>query len=125
MRRAQVRLRKAQAARRYRQVLERARESPHLLFVERAPLRAAVAVELVRGGGSGRPAGFWWGTEFYRVQRVVETRREYDAVYYRVVTDRGAFDLRRARRLEPWTLRPSVEWELTAELEAVEVRRPF
>ncbi|MDR7474632.1 MAG: hypothetical protein QN152_13635 [Armatimonadota bacterium] len=120
-----MRLRKAQTARRYRRALERARETPHLLFVERAPLRAAVAVEVVRGSGRGKPAGFWWGTEFYRIQRVVETRREYDAVYYRVVTDRGAFDLRRARRLEPWTLRPSVEWELTAQLEAIELQRPF
>ncbi len=125
MRRKQMRLRKEQAARRYRRVLERVREQPRLLFVERAPLRAAVAAELARDGARGRPSGFWRGTEFYRVERVVETRREHDAIYYRVITDRGCFDLRRARRMEPWTMRVSVEWELTAELEAIEVKRPF
>lgn len=125
MRRKEMRLRKERAARRYRRVLERVRERPRLLFIERAPLRTAVVVEMARDGARGRPSGFWRGTEFYRVERIVETRREHDAFYYRVITDHGCFDLRRARRLEPWTLRPSVWWELTAELEAIEVKRPF
>lgn len=125
MRRKEVRLRKERAARRYRRVLERMREQPRLLFIERAPLRTAVAVEVARDGARGRPAGFWRGTEFYRVERIVETRREHDAIYYRVITDHGCFDLRRYRALESWTLRPSVGWELTAELDAIEVKRPF
>jgi len=125
MRRKEVRLRKARAARRYRRVLERVREQPRLLFVERAPLQVPVAAEVARDGSRGRLSGFWRGSDFYRVERVVETRREHDAVYYRVITDRGCFDLRRARRLEPWTLRPAVAWELTAELDAIEVKRPF
>jgi len=125
MRRKEVRLRKERAARRYRRVLERVREQPRLLFIERAPLRTAVVVEMARDGARGRPSGFWRGTEFYRVERIVETRREHDAIYYRVITDRGCFDLRRYRALERWTLRPSVGWELTAELEAIEVKRPF
>ena len=94
-------------------------------IIERAPLRTAVVVEMARDGARGRPSGFWRGTEFYRVERIVETRREHDAIYYRVITDHGCFDLRRYRALEPWTLRPSVWWELTAELEAIEVKRPF
>jgi len=125
VRRKQVRLRKERLARRYRRVLDRARASPRLLFVERAAVRAPVAAEVARDGPGGRVTGFWWGTDFYRVEQVVETRREYDAVYYRVVTDRGCYDLRRYRRMDRWTLRPSVGWELVAELEAIEVSRPF
>ena len=125
MRRKEVRLRKERAARRYRRVLERVREQPRLLFIEREALRAPVAAEVARDGARSRPSGFWWGTEFYRVERIVETRREHDAIYYRVITDRGCFDLRRYRSLEPWTLRPSVGWELTAALDAIEVKRPF
>jgi len=125
MRRKQMRLRKERVARRYRRTLERARAEPRLLFIERAALRAPVAAELARGGAGNRVAGFWRGTEFYRVERIVETRREHDAVYYRVITDRGCYDLRRYRRLERWTLRPSVGWELVAELDAIEVTRPF
>ncbi len=125
MRRKQIRLRKERAARRYRRVLARAREQPPLLFIARAPLQVPVTAEMGRGGARGRIAGFWRGTDFYRVERIVETRREHDALYYRVVTDRGCYDLRRYRHLESWTLRPSVGWELTAELEAIEVLRPF
>ncbi len=125
MRRKQVRLRKERAARRYRRALARAREHPHLLFVEREALRAAVAAEVARDGGRARPSGFWWGTEFYRVERVVETRREHDAIFYRVITDRGYFDLRRYRSLDPWSLRPGIGWEVIAALDALEVKRPF
>jgi hypothetical protein len=125
MRRKQVRLRKERAARRYRRTLDRARAEPRLLFIERAPLQVPVAPELARGRTRGRLSGFWRGTDFYQVERIVETRREHDAVYYRVITDRGCFDVRRSRYLEPWTLRPSILWELIAELDAVEVRHPF
>lgn len=124
MRRKQVRLRKAQQAKRYRRRLDRAREDPHLLFVERAALADAVVVER-SGAGARALAGFWRGEDFYRIRRVAEVRREADAVYYRVITDRGCFDLRQIRQMDPWTLRLIVAWELTAELDAIEVTRPF
>lgn len=124
MRRKQVRLRKAQQAKRYHRRLDRARADPHLLFVERAALLVPVAVE--RSGATARAlAGFWRGEDFYRISRVAQIRREQDAVYYRVITDRGCFDLRRVRQMDPWTLRLSVAWELTAELDAIEVTHPF
>lgn len=124
MRRKEVRLRKAQQARRYRRRLDRAREDPRLLFVERAALRDAVAVERSGPGARGL-AGFWRGSDFHQITRVAEVRREQDAVYYRVITDRGCFDLRRIQQMDPWTLRLQVTWELTAELDAIEVTRPF
>ena len=124
MRRKQVRLRKAKQAQRYRRRLDRAREDPPLLFVERAALQVAVAVE--RSGAGGRAlAGFWRGGDFYHIRAIAAVRREQDAVYYRVITDRGCFDLRRIRQMDPWTLRLTVAWELTAELDAIEVSRPF
>ncbi len=124
MRRKEVRLRKAQQARRYRRRLDRAREDPHLLFVERAALQEGVAVERSVTGGRAL-AGFWRGEDFYQIRRVAEVRREQDAIYYRVITDRGCFDLRLIRQMDPWTLRLEVAWELTAELDAIEVTRPF
>lgn len=124
MRRKQVRLRKAKQAQRYRRRLDRAREDPPLLFVERAALQDAVAVER-SGAGVRALAGFWRGSDFYQIRAVAEVRREQDAVYYRVITDRGCFDLRRIRQMDPWTLRLTVAWELTAELDAIEVTRPF
>jgi hypothetical protein len=125
MRRKEARLRKARQAQRYRRALERIREEPRLLFIERTAVRDPVVVEVASGPARHRLSGFWRETDFYRVNRVVETRREHDAIYYRVITDRGCFDLRRYRRMEPWTLRLSVRWELTAELDAIEVTRPF
>lgn len=125
MRRKEVRLRKERQARRYYRTLERLREEPRLLFIERAALRDPIAVEVAAVPARHRLGGFWRGTDFYHIHRVVETRREHDAVYYRVITDRGCFDLRRYRQMEPWTLRLSVGWELTAELDAIEVTRPF
>lgn len=119
-----MRLRKAQQARRYRRRLDRAREDPQLLFIERAALQAPVAVER-SGAGTRALAGFWRERDFYHIRRVAEIRREQDALYYRVITDRGCFDLRRFRQMDPWTLRPFVTWELTAELDAIEVARPF
>jgi hypothetical protein len=40
-----------------------------------------------------------------------------------VLTDRGAFDLRYIRRMDPVTLRARRRWELCAELEAISVAR--
>ncbi len=93
-----------------------------VIFVERRALAEPVVVELAPGAGL-RPAGFWRGREFYSVVRTVAVRREHEATYYRVVTDRGAFDLRRVRRMHPLTLRTHRTWELCAELEMVSVAR--
>src|SRR3970040_399499 len=101
MRRKEGRLRRAARPRRSRRVVERVREQPRLLFIERAPLRTAVVVEMGRDGARGRPSGFWRGTEFYRVERIVETRREHDAIYYRVIIDHGWLDLGHYRALAP------------------------
>jgi hypothetical protein len=67
--------------------------------------------------------GFWRGQEFYQVLRVVTSRWEYDAAYHRVLTDRGAFDLRHVRRMDPVTLRVHRRWEVCAELDVVPVAR--
>lgn len=129
MRRKQVRLRKTRRAERYRRALDRLKAEPRLLFIQRAALREPVAIEWRRA-----PlvfSGFWRfstgksQSRFYRVQKIVETRREHDSAYFRIITDAGCFDLRRYRSLELWTMKPSARWELTAELEAVEMTRPF
>jgi hypothetical protein len=129
VRRKQVRLRKTRRAERYRRALERLKMEPRLLFIQRAALREPVAIEWRR-----LPLGFsgFWRfptdgrrSQFYRVRKIVETRREHDASYFRIITDAGCFDLRRYRSLEPWTMKPSARWELTAELEAVEITHPF
>jgi hypothetical protein len=70
-----------------------------------------------------RLIGFWRGTEFHRVVRVVATRWEHDVTYYRVLTDRGAFDLRHIRRMDALTLRSRRRWEVCAELDTVPVAR--
>ncbi|MDR7556082.1 MAG: hypothetical protein QN157_10800 [Armatimonadota bacterium] len=93
-----------------------------MIFVERTALAEPVVVELAPGAGM-RPAGFWRDREFYTVVRTMAVRREHEAVYYRVVTDRGAFELRRVRRMHPLTLRTHRAWELCAELEMVPVAR--
>lgn len=67
-------------------------------------------------------AGFWRDGEFARVLKIVETRFEHGEQYLRVVTDRGCFDLRRFRRPDPRTLRMHSAWELSAELDAVEMQ---
>jgi hypothetical protein len=69
--------------------------------------------------------GFWRGADFHLVVRTVATRREHDATYHRLVTDRGAFDIRNIRRMDPGTLQIWRAWELCAELDAVPLaRRP-
>ncbi|MDR7523180.1 MAG: hypothetical protein QN168_12020 [Armatimonadota bacterium] len=95
-----------------------------LLFIQRAALREPIAVELDRPMAR-RPhlVGFWRGTEFHLITRVVATRREVDASYHRVLTDRGVFDIRHIRRMDPLTLRLHRDWELCAELEAIPVAR--
>ncbi|MBI3998460.1 MAG: hypothetical protein HY355_05450 [Armatimonadetes bacterium] len=98
---------------------------PHdLLFIQRAERSDPIAVEVDRPlAFHPRLVGFWRGAEFHQITRVVATRREHDAIYYRVLTDRGAFDLRCIRRMDPLTLRPRRVWEVCAELDAIPVAR--
>ena len=95
-----------------------------LLFIQRAAVSEPVAVEVDRPlAFRPRLMGFWRGMEFYRVIRVVATRLEYGVTYHRLLTDRGAFDLRHIRRMDPMTLRPRRIWEVCAELDTVPVAR--
>ena len=99
-------------------------EYPELLFIERAELADPIVVEVDRPlAFRPRLVGFWRGTEFHIIIRVVASRREHDATYHRVLTDRGAFDLRYVRRADPSTLRARREWELCAELDTIPVAR--
>jgi hypothetical protein len=104
----------------------RADPEPSLVLIERRRVAEPVEVEIDRPlAYRPKVVGFWRGGEFHLVRRVVETRREHDAVYYRLITNRGAFDLRHVRRMHPITLRARREWELCAELEVVSIgRRP-
>lgn len=96
-----------------------------LLFVETAALAEPVSVEVDRPRAA-HPlvTGFWREREYHRVTKIVETRYEYGETFYRVLTDRGAADLRRARVADPRTMRTRVAWELCAELDAVPIPRP-
>jgi len=99
-------------------------DGPDLLFIQRASVSDPIAVEVDRPQAfHPRLVGFWRGAEFYRVLRVVATRWEYGVTYYRVVTDRGAFDLRHIGRMDPLTLRARRTWEVCAELDTVPVAR--
>ncbi len=101
-----------------------ARGDQDLLFIQRATVSEPVAVEVDRPlAFRPRVMGFWRGIEFYRVIRVVATRLEYGVTYHRVLTDRGAFDIRHIRRMDPMTLRPRRIWEVCAELDTVPIAR--
>jgi hypothetical protein len=101
-----------------------AAERDDLVFIARAEHHDPVVVELDRPMAfRPRPVGFWWQQEFYRITRIITTRREHDVTYHRVVTDRGAFDLCYIRRMDPITLRARRRWELWAELDAIPVAR--
>lgn len=101
-----------------------AAERDDLVFIARAERHDSVVVEVDRPMAfRPRPVGFWWQQEFFRITRLVATRREHDVTYYRVLTDRGAFDLGYIRRMDPLTLRARRRWELCAELDAIPVAR--
>ncbi len=70
-----------------------------------------------------RLTGYWRRGEFCRVLKVIDVRPEVGETYYRVLTDRGAAELRRYRRVDPRTLRSAVAWEVCADLDAVEIPR--
>ncbi|MBI4277053.1 MAG: hypothetical protein HY660_01240 [Armatimonadetes bacterium] len=98
------------------------RRAPDPILFERAMVRRPIAVEVDRPEVlRPRLTGFWLAGEFHRVVRVLEVRRERGELFCRVLTDRGAFDLRRYYRTDPWSLRGTAAWEAYAELEAVEV----
>lgn len=98
--------------------------SPDLLLIERAERADPVIVEVDRPlAFRPRLVGFWRGPEFYIITRIVTVRREHDVTYHRVVTDRGAFDLRCIRRMNPTTLRSRRVWEVCAELEVIPIAR--
>lgn len=102
-----------------------AAEAPsELLFIERAERADPIVVEVDRPlAFRPRLVGFWRGTEFYIITRIVTVRREHDVMYHRVVTDRGGFDLRYIRRMDPTTLRSRRVWEVCAELDAIPIPR--
>jgi hypothetical protein len=95
-----------------------------VLLVERARLNEPAAVEMDRPQAyRPRLVGFWRGQRFHLITRVVDTRREHDATYYRVLTDGGAFDLRHIRLADPFTLKLRRRWEVCAELDVVSLPR--
>ncbi len=97
---------------------------PEMLFIERAVLSDPIAVEVDRPlAFRPRLVGFWRDNQFYAISRLVATRREYDATYHRVLTDRGAFDLRSIRCADALTLRSRRRWEVCAELDAIPLAR--
>ncbi len=95
-----------------------------LLLIERRALCEPIVVETEPSGGRARPTGFWRGTAFYRILRILERRWERGESFLRVLADRGCFDLRRVSEMDPWTWRTRARWELVAELAALPVRRP-
>lgn len=96
-----------------------------LLFVERADRSEPIVIEVDRPQAfRPRLVGFWLDRQFYLIARVAATRREHDAIYHRVVTDRGAFEIRCVRVMDPLTLRASRRWEVCAELDAIPIARP-
>jgi hypothetical protein len=121
MRRREVRAQKEKANERF---LRRVKQHKELVLVERAFLGEPIAVEMEHPRGPHpKVMGFWMGKQYYTVQKVVESRREHGMYYMRVITDRGAFDLRRRWQMDPWTLRITPRWEVHATLDAIPVQR--
>ena len=96
----------------------------HLLLIERRALCEPIVVEAAPSGGRAHPTGFWRGTAFHRIHRILDQRWERGESFLRVLADRGCFDLRRVSEMNPWTWRTRARWELVAELAALPVRRP-
>ncbi len=96
----------------------------HLVLIERRVLREPVVIETEPSGRRAHPTGFWRGTAFYRILRILERRWERGESFLRVLADRGCFDLHRVSEMDPWTWKTRGRWELVAELAAVPVRWP-
>ncbi len=95
----------------------------HLILIERRAMREPVVVETESGGARPRATGFWRGTTYYRIRRILGQRGERGVSYLRVLADRGCFDLRRVTEIDPWTWQAQGRWELTADLAVVPVKR--
>jgi hypothetical protein len=107
-------------------VVHKTEALPELLFVEKAVVADPVSVEVDRPAAvHPRVTGFWRNGEYVRVVKIVETRYEAGERFYRIVTDHGCFDLRRYRRIDSYSLRSSMAWEVCAELDAIEALRPI
>jgi len=96
---------------------------PFLVLVERRVLREPIVVETGSEDRRPRPTGFWRGTKFYHIIRVLERRWERGESHVRVLADRGCFDLLRITEIDPWTWRAQGRWELVAELAAIPLAR--
>ncbi|MDR5695594.1 MAG: hypothetical protein QN198_09890 [Armatimonadota bacterium] len=121
MRRKEVRARKEKINER---LLRQVKQHREFVLVERTFLDQPIAIELERPGvPHSKVLGFWMDRKYYAIQKVVESRREHGEYYLRVITDRGAFDLRRRWQMDPWTLRLMPRWEVHAALDAIPVRR--
>lgn len=96
----------------------------HLVLIERRVLCEPIVVEMEPSGRRPRPTGFWRGTAFYRILRILERRWERGEAFLRVLADRGCFDLHRISEMDPWTWKTQGRWELVAELAALPVRWP-
>lgn len=94
------------------------------ILLEEAVTDEAVTVEPMPGKPASRPAGFWRGSEFHRVLRVFGRRFERDAMYVRVLGERGqVFELRRTLEMDAWTWQSRWRWDLVAIIRLVSVRR--
>ena len=94
-----------------------------LILIERRAIREPVVVETENRGVRPRATGFWRGTTFYRIRKILAQRGERGVSYLRVLADRGCFDLRRVTEIDPWTWEAQGRWELTADLAVVPVKR--
>ena len=94
------------------------------ILIEESATDEPVVVEPAPGKPASRPAGFWRGAEFHRVVRLFGCRFERDAMYVRVLSERGrVYELRRSLDTDPWTWRSRWRWDLIAVIRIVSVRR--
>jgi hypothetical protein len=103
-------------------IREKYSRSAHLVLIERCAVCEPVIVELEPGTRRPQPAGFWRGTRFHGIVRILERRSELGTSYLRVLADRGCYDLRRVAAADPETWRSEGRWELVAELTAIPLR---
>jgi hypothetical protein len=94
-----------------------------LILIERRVVSEPVIMEMEKGGHRPRPTGFWRGTKFHEITRVLSRRGERGVAYLRVLSDRGCFDIRRVTEIDPWTWKSKGRWEIVAELSAIPVKR--
>ena len=94
------------------------------ILIEESVCEEPVTVEPMPGKPAARPAGFWRGSEFHQVVRVFGRRFERNALYVRVLTERGqVYELRRTLEMDSWTLQSRWRWDLVATIRLVSVRR--